>query len=178
MYHAIGADTGLIWLANGAGDFIAGSWIFARARRCHCMWLILWEGVVTYLSVELVDIAGAQGRLRSTILLDCLIIFLKLLCTPFCIPVLTRSARWHALLAYWCILLGCSTLVFIRLVCSSWLISLHVKLDDASLLSWCCYWSRYQVDPSGLLFSHIKLVDALFWASGLTCQTGLSTLLR
>ena len=49
--------------------------------------------MVTYLSVELVDIAGAQGRLRSTILLDYFIIFLKLLCTPFCIPVLIRSAR-------------------------------------------------------------------------------------
>ena len=39
--------------------------------------------MVTYLSVELVDIAGAQGRLRSTILLDCCIIFYKATLYPF-----------------------------------------------------------------------------------------------
>jgi hypothetical protein len=38
--------------------------------------------VVTYLSVELVDIAGAQGRLRSTILLDYFIIFFKAIVYP------------------------------------------------------------------------------------------------
>ena len=51
----------LAWLADGVGNFIAGSWIFFRARRFHSVPLMRREGMATYLAVALVDIAGAQG---------------------------------------------------------------------------------------------------------------------